>query len=554
MKRYLRWLCPVFFLAAVSAVICGLYLFVRVDDTIQYIDWDSSVQISEDGTEQAISTDISGNDSGMSGTYRFTGTLPEGVSAGSLLFETTGLELTLSLNGEEIWSSSAELVEEGSHLMSQAVIPLPEGTSGELVFTCTILDEDSAIFPPLIRFVPDSLELKETAALANREAFTAGAAALAFLLVFGLFLTGIVRKKPDWSLIPLLLALAGLSYFRLIQSQGYYFLPEKVYQVLGRPEIGVLIIIVLLLYLVMNRRRRFWQYLGIAAGWSAGAFVLWYLISLAAGSDFSSLVNIILSQLIQTGYYDSVVYWITLWLALTCALISAYGVARSFADQEVQTQGLLLKNQLLTDNYHALEERIAENAALRHEIRHQLTALDCLCRNDDFEGVKETLAQMLDKQKEQPRIRYTENAAINTILLDAAGKAARQNIGFQAYAADIPEDLNIPEADLCLFLMNILENALDGAKKVSAQDKRYVNIRVRIADLYLAVRCENSFDGKLREDKNGELLTTKEDTSSHGFGWQQIKKIAEKYQSGVRFAVSNGDIFVLQTALRIPER
>ncbi len=148
MKSYLRWTCSALFLAAVIAVICFLHLFIKVEDSIKNISWDSSVQILEDGTEQPFFWEGYSNDSDPSGTYRFTGKIPEGLSSGSLVFETTGLDLTLSLNGREIWKSQMERSENNGYPMAQATIPLAQGTSGELSVTCTILDESVSIFPP----------------------------------------------------------------------------------------------------------------------------------------------------------------------------------------------------------------------------------------------------------------------------------------------------------------------------------------------------------------------------------------------------------------------
>ena len=152
----------------------------------------------------------------------FTGTLPENPLSGSLLFETSGLEISLALNGNEIWNSHLSSPLENADL-AQASIPLP-----------------------LIRFLPTALETIQDTAFANRLAFPAGAAALSFVLVFGLFLLGLLQKKPDFSLLPLLAALLGLISFRLIQEQGYYFLPEPVSHLLGHPRIGLFILAALL--------------------------------------------------------------------------------------------------------------------------------------------------------------------------------------------------------------------------------------------------------------------------------------------------------------------
>lgn len=233
MKRSIRWIFLILLLAVSAALIWFLQLFVQVRDTMQFIEWDSSVQILEDGTSQDFSEDILSTSTDLTGTFRFTGTLPENLPSGALLFETGGLDISLTLNGNEIWNSHLSSLKNAD--LAQASIPLPENSHGELVFTCTILDGSNTFFPPLVRFLPTALETIQNTAFANRLAFPAGAAALSFVLVFGLFLLGLLQKKPDFSLLPLLAALLGLIAFRLILEQGYYFLPESVTRLLSHP-------------------------------------------------------------------------------------------------------------------------------------------------------------------------------------------------------------------------------------------------------------------------------------------------------------------------------
>ena len=129
MKRILRWLCPALFLLICAGMIWALHLFVVVNGHMEHTTWDSAVQILSDGTEVPFETDAYSNISDARGSYRFSGHLPEGLPAGSLIFETSGCSVTLSLNGTEIYRSSAATSQDVT-MMSQATIPLPEGTTG----------------------------------------------------------------------------------------------------------------------------------------------------------------------------------------------------------------------------------------------------------------------------------------------------------------------------------------------------------------------------------------------------------------------------------------
>lgn len=552
MKRSLRWLCPVLFIAAAIAVIWFLHLFTQINSSMSMIDWDSAAQIMPDGTEQPFSTDTYSNTTDLSGTYRFTGTLPEGLGNGTLLFETTGASLTLSINGEVVWRSEA-VNSDGTINMAQGTFPVSEETSGKLELTCQILDGTQVMFPPLIRFVPENLDIMESTALANRAAFPAGAATLALVLVFGVFLLSILAQKTDFSLIPLMFAISGLILLQLIRTEGYYFLPQSLTEILGRQEMGFVVVILLFLYLILNRNRHFWKYFGIACAWSAGAFLACLLFSKIHDGYLASYVFTGLIPQLQSGFYDGLLYWLSLWLSFAAALISAFGVLRAFARQQAAAQALEVKNCLVTDSYHALQERIEEDAAARHELHHRLTALDCLCREQDLAGIREVLDQMLREQSQRTGITFTKNPTVNAILQDAAARGARLSVRFDTEIR-IPETLNIPETDLCSLLMNILDNALEAAEKVFPEEKRFVTFHLNLNDSCLALLCRNSFTGELKKDKHGNLITTKEDALAHGFGFRQIREISGKYQGILRFHTEEDSIFVLQLALNLPDK
>ena len=551
MKRWIRWICAALFVTAAAFIIWFLHLFTQVDVSMQYIDWTDSVQVMPDGTEQPFEWDSYSNTSEITGTYRFYGSLPTGLPSGSLLFETNGAAVFLTLDGETIYQSNVAQTYEAAS-MAQAVLPLPEGTSGEVVMTCEITDASHTMFPPLLRFIPESLDIKESTASANRTAFPTGAAALALILIFGLFLLGVSLKKADFSLIPLLLALVGLVSFQLIQDEGYYFLPQSVSDLFSHRGINFSVIILLVLYLAMNRRRQFWKHLCIAAAWSAAALLIGYIISLSGDGYLAFYIREGLIPELQAGIYSGLLYWLTLWLSVTSALISAYGMARAFIDQGVQAQSLRIKNHLMTEGYHALEQRITEGASARHELNHQLTALQCLLEKKDYQGLGQMLSHMAGEQSSLAQTSFTGNHTLNTILQDAAGKAKRNNIRFQAQAS-VPDELNIPDADLCGLFMNILDNALEAAEKVETTDRRYIKLQVKAADLYLTIKCINSFNGVIKKDKKGNLMTTKKDSLSHGLGLKQIAEIAEKYHSTLIYHYTDDGVYTLQTALRIPD-
>lgn len=550
MKQYLRRICPALFLLAAFAVIGFLHLFARVDRSMSYVDWEASVRIMPDGTEEPFDFNSYGNASDFSGSYRFSGTLEEGLGSGSILFETPGLSLTVDLEGETIWQSTS-VTPEGAFDMAQAVIPLPENPSGELSVTCEIVDGEAAMFPPLVRFIPEGLDFIESTAFANRAAFPVGAVAFALVLVFGIFLLGLVQKRPDISLLPLMLAMMCFILTQLVPGEGYYFLPQKLVGLLGHPSLSLITAGLFLLYLLMNRKRQFWRYLGISALWSGGMFLACFFLSLLRKGYLAYYLTEQFQQFLQSGYYSGLLYWFTLWLCCTAAFISAYSVLRSFADKTLETQNLILKNEKINSNYQMLKQQMKENAQIRHEILHRLTALDCLVQKQDFDGAKTQLSNILKEQGSREPFLFTENVAVNTILQYAARKAKQQDTCFQSLV-QIPEEVPVTENDLCILIMNMLDNALEACGKIAVPKERWIFVQIKIAGAYLAIKCENSFNGELKRDAKGNLLTTKSEPY-HGFGIRQMEAVVEKYQSALVFQTPKPNTFLIETALLLPE-
>lgn len=552
MKKLSRLIFPLILALLCAGVIWFLHNFTVSEGSMVYIDWTTSVKISPDGTESPVDPDTYTNSPDTAGYYRFTGTLPEGHGSGYLLFEVSGEELTLYLNGEELYSSYS-VSPEGVPGMSQARVAIPKNASGEVVMTCAVRSQANAMFPPLLRFMPDNLEETESMAYANLYGIPAGAAAVALLLTAAVFLLGCYRKQPDWSLIPLFLAALSLMFYRLVQSCGYFFLPESLLRILSWSGFAWLAPAGLAVYLVMNRRRSFWRLLGIITAWSAGILAVFYLISLAQGSYLSFYLHSELTSLLQSGYYDGLLTWITLWLTLVSVFISAYGVMRSFAVQQAETRTLKLKNELILENYQTLRTKMRDNASLRHEFRHQLTALYSLHRLGDYKGLGSLLEELKQADAGTVPVQYTENITLNAILQDAASRASAAGTDFSA-RIHVPDTLTIPESDLCILLMNMLDNALDACARISDKKRRRIRFQAETRNGFLTVKCENTYEGEIQKGPGDRLKSSKSDADSHGFAIPQMSEVAKRYGSLLDISYTDEHEFIVQTALRMPRQ
>ena len=117
----------------------------------------------------------------------------------------------------------------------------------------------------------------------------------------------------------------------------------------------------------------------------------------------------------------------------------------------------------------------------------------------------------------------------------------------------LPSSLPIPDGDLCALLMNLLDNALEGAARTPSGREKRIRFRMRLEKDFIPILCENTFDGHVETAPDGTIQTTKADPASHGFGLAQMRAVAEKYDSILDVSWTE-DRFTVQTAPQLPER
>ena len=232
MKRLKRVVCILLFLAVGVAALLFLRAFAQSGESIHYLDWSGARVVSADGGETAFDPLSAPLDLEEGEFYRFTAVLPEREEEEYLVFEVTGLELALFLDGRELYFSSSALPE-GAVNLGQLQLPLPAGAGETLTVDCRVLEPGASLFPPLVRLTRDPRDTQGAMAAANHYGIPAGASALVWLLAWGLFLLGLLYGQPDWSMLPLSLAAALLTLYYPTLEGGWYFLPEAVCSVLA---------------------------------------------------------------------------------------------------------------------------------------------------------------------------------------------------------------------------------------------------------------------------------------------------------------------------------
>lgn len=555
MKRMRTILCAAAFgLLYVLTITAALYYTADITLLAGYLDWDRCEIVDGAGQARPFDPAIPAAPALEEGErLRFTSRLPaleeapELYETGSYLLLEVGGDMRITLAGEEIFRCSVQDRAQDRSLdqIHLSFTPADAGKTLELFYTPN--GSPVSPFPPFLRFTSEYRLIRTNASAIHSYAIPAGAYILAFLLVAAVFLTGVAAGTPDWSLPALALAEMTASVCLMCRNAGYSYLPEPLYRVLGSENMVLLPIALMLLYLALNRRRRFWRYLGRIT-LAAGALFVGFLLLSWAGEGVIYRATVSIAQNALLGNFNGLLNWGMTYLMAACSAIAAYGLLQAQTALQNEKVALTMQNDLALQNYTLIQRSVQDTALLRHEWKNNVLSLQLLAEQGDFAQLKAKLDQMGERLDRLSVKTYSRHFAIDAMLRNAAARADELGIRFHA-AAPVPEELPIDITDLCSFLLNLLDNALEAASH-AAPERREVECSIQYNQGYLAVMCRNIYAGRLAVDEDGNLNTTKPGREGSGFGLLNMRQIAKKY-NGLFDASYTKEQFTVYAALKL---
>lgn len=194
----------------------------------------------------------------------------------------------------------------------------------------------------------------------------------------------------------------------------------------------------------------------------------------------------------------------------------------------------------------ALRKTQQDAMAYRHDMRHHLNLLGDYAARGDLEHIQSYLAQAhTDLDRITPR-RFCGNEAVNLICSHFAAVAEERRIDFRA-DIHLPEELPLPETQLCALLSNCLENAVNAVSPLP-EGGREVRLRLRLHQENLLILAENPYAGAV--DFADGLPQSR--TPGHGYGVRSIAAIVKNNRGQLLFTAENGR-FRMQAAIPVRE-
>ena len=277
---------------------------------------------------------------------------------------------------------------------------------------------------------------------------------------------------------------------------------------------------------------------------------VWCAVSYAATGVLYEPLDTALDILFGLGNFSLFFSLLEPLLLAAAFLVVILDFLREAARRDAEFQTLAVRSALAGEQLAVMEDRDRALRAQAHDTRHHWAVLLGLLREGQPERAEEYLTELSDQEGGAPAV-YTAHPAVNAILTTVFSQA--RGLGIQCTVrVELPERLPIPDPDLCILLMNLLDNALEANKKAPEGAERWLRVVMHIRGQYLYIGVENARFTPAERDEAGLLFLSTKGGEGHGFGLKSAQAVARKYHSELRLDAPEGS-FSASTALLLPQ-
>lgn len=179
--------------------------------------------------------------------------------------------------------------------------------------------------------------------------------------------------------------------------------------------------------------------------------------------------------------------------------------------------------------------------AFRHDYKNRLAGLKYLLENQQHQKAMDYLDSMTDKLDsiKNGSVSYSNNTLVDAVLVNLAEKCKAQGVEFDG-SVIIGDELPLSDLDLYTLFANLADNAYEAVTK-DYDGHKFVKFFTSRREKWLTITAENSYNGELSKNDDGEISTTKTDEENHGIGLKNIQAILAGVDGEMKITTECGE-------------
>lgn len=198
---------------------------------------------------------------------------------------------------------------------------------------------------------------------------------------------------------------------------------------------------------------------------------------------------------------------------------------------EQENELLRLEQEYQQKHIEDIQHQYEQTQKMRHDYKNNFLVIRSLIADKNDDKAIELINKNLDKINSQKTYIKTNNEVVNAIINIKISEAT--SYGIKTKFMSISDFDGLDDYDLCNLISNLFDNAIRAVAYTDIEDKT-ISITLSKRGDYYTVETVNPIEESVLKT-NPELISTKSDKVSHGYGMKITREIANKYNGSIDY-------------------
>lgn len=259
--------------------------------------------------------------------------------------------------------------------------------------------------------------------------------------------------------------------------------------------------------------------------------------------QLSALFPIISAMMLTFLFYNSprnedvslgIVFFGVILIIANFAMIYVISSIEKSTERDRDLRLLRQQISIQTENYRALKENYSVQRKSTHEFERHIQVIRDLLDQKEYESAQDYVRQLQANRTLKVFSISSNNPVIDVVLNQKHQVAQENGIKMRVKVNDLSA-ITIGKNELVVLISNLLDNAIEACMRIENNREIVCNILME-GNIYLSIR-NTSLPVTII---HGEIPTTKQETTEHGYGLQAVKYILDHLNAEYTFAYNDG--------------
>lgn len=231
-------------------------------------------------------------------------------------------------------------------------------------------------------------------------------------------------------------------------------------------------------------------------------------------------------------------------MAANVAMIYVINNIEKVSEQEQDLRLLRQQISIQTENYSALKKNYSLQRKSTHEFERHIQVIRDLLDRKEYESAQDYVRQ-LQADRTLKVFSISSNNPVIDVVLNQKHQVAQENGIKMCVKVNDLSSITIKANELVVLLSNLLDNAIEACLKLDHSKEIACSV-LKEDGIYISIRNTSNPVTII----HGEILTTKQNNTEHGYGLPAVKYILNQLEAEYTLAYHNG---WFQFVAEIPE-